>query len=223
MRLFLPLAGITGGLALVAAGVAAAMASAGAFNAQPVASTAAASSSPSSTNYCQDFQSHLAQALGISQSKLSAALSQAGDQTLNDAVKNGTITQKQADAIKSRQANGKACAAGLGELAGRGGHGAGGTSSIQAAAQALGITTDQLQSQLSQGKTVSQIAPSGMTEQQFATAFQSALKNQLDAKVKAGAITQSREDTALSNASAMAQRLWTRGAQHPHPKPTPTA
>jgi hypothetical protein len=221
MRGFFPLAGIAGGLSLVAAGVVAAMASSGSLNAQPVASTTP--SGQSRTNYCQDFTSHLAHDLGISASTVSGALAQAGEQTLNDAVKNGTITQKRADAIKARAARGQACTQALGRLAGTGGQGVGRSALMQAAAHALGTTPDQLRGQLSLGKPVSQIAPPGMTEQQFATALQNALKGTLDARVKAGAITQARENALLGHVPAIAQRLWTSGARHPHPKPTPTA
>src|SRR5262249_42619230 len=50
---------------------------------------------------------------GQSQGQVHKAHSDALNQTLSDAVKNGDLTQKQADAIKSRLANGKVCAAGL--------------------------------------------------------------------------------------------------------------
>ena len=79
----------------------------------------AASPSPSpspgsATNYCSRFTGHVASNLGKSQSQVQKAISDAINQTIDDAVKNGDLTQSQANAIKSKvssNANGnQACA-----------------------------------------------------------------------------------------------------------------
>ena len=55
-----------------------------------------------STNYHSVFVSKLAQALGVDQSKVDPALTQARDATIDQAVKDGQITQQQADWMKQR-------------------------------------------------------------------------------------------------------------------------
>lgn len=70
------------------------------------------SPSPSSakTAYCNDFVNHLATDLKVDPATLRAQMANAGQQTLNDAVKNGDLTAKQADKIKARYASGDICA-----------------------------------------------------------------------------------------------------------------
>jgi|SRR5215472_11041890 len=166
--------------------------------------------------YCQDFVAHLAQSLGVNQTRLQVALTRAASQTVDDAVARGDITSEQANKMKSRLTGG-ICGAHLG------GFETGGAVSqnvLAAAATALGTSPEHLRTQLQQGKSVSQIAPAGMTEQQFTTKMESATKTQLDAKVKAGTITQSQENQALAHVPAIASGLWTRGAA-PSPGGTP--
>ena len=81
--------------------------------ASPSPSPSPSSKSSSTQAYCDRFVGHLASDLGKSQDQVNKAISDALNQTLSDAVKNGDLTQKQADAIKSRLGNGKVCAAGL--------------------------------------------------------------------------------------------------------------
>ena len=72
---------------------------------------AAPSPSPSAAagqQYCSGFTGHVASNLGKTPAQVQKAISDAIGQTLNDAVKNGDLTQKQADAIKSRLEIGRA-------------------------------------------------------------------------------------------------------------------
>ncbi len=207
---------LTTGVVLAAVGAAAPALASG------VAAVPSQSPSPGAhAAYCQDFVVHLSQALGVPQGKLQVALTKAARQTVDDAVAKGDITSDQASAIKSRLTNGSICGAQLGGLDMGGGHVS--QNVLAAAATALGTTPEHVRSQLDQGKSISQIAPAGMTEQQFATKFESAMKTQLDAKVKAGTITQSQENQVLERAPAVASRLWTHGGKTPSPGATATS
>src|SRR5215510_14986751 len=196
---------LTTGVVLAAAGAAPAVASS-------LAATPGQSPAPGAhAAYCQDFVAHLAQSLGVNQTRLQVALTRAANQTVDDAVARGDITSDQASTMKSKLTAG-ICGAHLGGFDTSGPNGAVSQNVLAAAATALGTTPEHLRTQLQQGKSVSQIAPAGMTEQQFTTKMESATKTQLDAKVKAGTITQSQENQALAHVPAIPSGLWTRGA-----------
>jgi hypothetical protein len=207
---------------------------------------AAPSPSPSASPgagqvYCGRFTQHVASNLGKSQSQVQKAISDAIGQTIDDAVKNGDMTQSQANAIKARlSANngGQACAGGLRGIPGigRGGFGAfprfaGGNQ--DEIARALGISTAELRQDLQSGKTVKDIAASkGMDEAAFRSKLASVAKADLDPQVKAGKLTQKQEDAILQRIQSGTLPLWDRpqprlperpqpGAA-PTPMPTPT-
>lgn len=123
----------------------------------------------------------LADALGISVDKLKAARQQAESDLLAQAVANGTITQEQADMIKARQA-------------------------LQSyldpntlLAQALGISTEQLQTYRDQGMSLSQIlAKVGKTAIEVRDAEQAAYQAAVAKAVSDGVITQSQADQFLA-------------------------
>jgi hypothetical protein len=199
-----------------------------------LAASPSPSPSPSSgTDYCSRFTGHLASDLGKSQSQVQKAISDAINQTIDDAVKNGDLTRSQADAIKSRlTAKGSAqeCAA-IPRIAGRGGPGIGAPGFLPARkgpgldeyAKALGISQSELQQDLKSGKTVKDVAASkGMDEAAFRTALVNATRSDLDAQVKAGKITQKQEDAILQRIQNGPLPLWDRTIK-PHPAPSPTA
>jgi polyhydroxyalkanoate synthesis regulator phasin len=115
---------------------------------------------------------------------------------LKKLVAAGTITQAQADKVASTlAAAGEQGAPG----GGFGGHGPGGAGrlgdllqpELQAAAKALGLTTDQLQTQMRGGSTLAQIAKKqGKDVNTLVGAITTAAKAQLDAAVKAGRLNQ---------------------------------
>ena len=188
-------------------------------------------SSKSSTQaYCDRFVGHLATDLGKSQDQVNKAISDALNQTLSDAVKNGDLTQKQADAIKSRLGNGKVCAAGLergiagiGRLPGtkEGPRVAG--ASLSEIAKALGISDQELRQDLQSGKTVKDIAASkGMDETAFRAKLVSVTKSDLDKQVSAGKLTQQQEDMILQRLQNGPLPLWDRPLKRPHAPGTPT-
>jgi len=205
----------------------------------------AASPSPSpspgsGTNYCSRFTGHLASNLGKSQSQVQKAISDALNQTIDDAVKNGDLTQSQANAIKARtgsSAHGSQCLGGLKGIPaiGRGGFGPvfGGArfNELTEVAKALGISTAQLQQDLQSGKTVQQLASAqGMDEAAFRTRLASVTKADLDQQVKSGTITQNQENAILQRIQTGPLPLWN-GAPpkrfgpraRPTPAPSPSA
>lgn len=177
---------------------------------QPVQPQAPAQAQPPAapgTDLRNAFLDKLAATLKIQRSALDTALQQAATGTVDDAVKQGTLTQAQADAIKARIQQGD-----IDGLWGRpdGPEGPGGRhggprdgavhqAMFDAVAKALGLTSDQLITQLRSGQTLDQLAQAhNTTADAVAKAALTAAKAQLDADVKAGTLTQSQADTIYS-------------------------
>lgn len=202
----------------------------------PVGLVAATSPSPKApgssdsamAQYCQAFVNNFASDLGKKPAEVQAAGQKAFGQTLDQAVKDGKLTQAQADQMKQKAAGGSLCSGvpfgHLGERA-PGGQGptpggAGGMF-VGDAARALGMSEPDLQAALKNGQTLQQIAASkGMSEQQFRDAFTGQVKNDLDAKVKAGALTQAQEDGILNRLKTGPLPFWNQAV---HPKTAPSS
>ena len=131
------------------------------------------------------------------------------DDALAKLVKDGTITQTQADAVKkaiqdARPAGGSG-GRGHGPRGGIGGFGlAEGKSVVDAAANALGITGDDLTQQVMNGTTVAKIAESKNVP--LNTVVDAAVKEitiKIDAAVTAGNLTQAEADKIKSNLTQM--------------------
>jgi len=129
-----------------------------------------------------DYNQLLADALNISLDKLQAAQKTALKSVLDQAVANGTLTQAQADLIEAQQAlqsyiDPKALFA-----------------------QALGISTDQLQTYRDQGMTLTQILNQvGKTAIEVRDAEQAAYQAAIQQAVTDGAITQAQADQVLAS------------------------
>lgn len=174
-----------------------------------------ASGAPSAASSLREsFLDNLAAALNIQRSALNSAITSAGNTTVDQAAQQGTLTQAQADALKARIQAGDPGAlwSGRGGSGGRGGPG--GHAQLpelkqamsDAAAQALGITTDELRAQLRSGQTLAQLAQANnTTEQAVINAALAAAKTQLDQAVANGTLTQAQADTIYAD-------LQTRGA-----------
>jgi len=150
---------------------------------------------------CTDFISHFASDLKTTQAKVDGAFQQAAAQTLADEVKNGTLTQAQADAIKARLAGKQPCAlaSGLAPTA-KAGTAQYTQALLMAAASALGITPQQLRTDLAGGKTLSQIAAAQnppLTEDQFRTKLIANIKPLLDKAVNNKKLTSAQEQQIL--------------------------
>jgi polyhydroxyalkanoate synthesis regulator phasin len=167
-----------------------------------------------------------AKRLGVTSDKLRDALSAAQDAQIDQAVKDGKLTQKQADAIKARRKQsghvlgggplggpgpggprmhrfgGPGGPAGPGGPGGPGlpGHGRGFGAVDLDLAKALGLTRGKLHEQLRAGKSIADIAKAqGKSLADVRSSLQSDAKAQADKAVKAGHLTQKQADELLSH------------------------
>jgi polyhydroxyalkanoate synthesis regulator phasin len=165
--------------------------------------------------------SDAAQELGIAPSALSDALKNAERKQIDQAVAAGQLTQEQGDAMKQAIDSGQAPLVGggfgfgfgrdggLGFGEHRGFAGPGGWfggpgrafGGLDAAATYLGLTTDQLRTDLQNGQSLADVAKatSGKTADGLVAAMVDAQKTRIDAAVKAGSLTQSQADAIESN------------------------
>jgi hypothetical protein len=214
--------------ALVAIALGAAPVAIGVVNAQTA--PASTTTATASVNYATVFLGKLATSLGITQEKLSSGLKDAGNATVDEALKNQDITKTQADAMKLRvqageytffsrgghdgfdgrgfggRDGGRDGGFGGGRDGGFGaGHdgGSGGVVMFEATAKALGVTISELSTQLQSGKTISEIAKAkNISETVVHDAAVAAYKTQLQTKVTAGTLTQAQADERLKVAQA---------------------
>jgi hypothetical protein len=179
----------------VAAGAAAALAVAGGG----VAIGATQVGSPKEES--QAVVADAAKQLGIDPSKLSDALEQALEDRVDAAVAAGRITKAEADRMKAEIESGELPLFLTGGRHGPDGfgfehHGPG----LEGAAAYLGLTEEQLRTELESGKTLAQVAAAhGKTAAGLVQALYDAKKKDLDAAVAAGKLTQSQADTILSD------------------------
>ncbi|MHB8507161.1 MAG: hypothetical protein ACYDGR_00740 [Candidatus Dormibacteria bacterium] len=190
----------------------------------------AASPSPTggaSYNPASIFVNKLAGILHISSGQAQTDLTQARDQTLDQLVKDGQLTQAQADIMKKRQGAGLGPEFGLGHRFGK--HPGGPLGSVgpavrqaelNAAARSLKTSTTQLLADLRSGKSVADLEKSaGITDDALKSAMTTAARGVLDPAVKAGTITQAQEDAVLARIST---NLRGRGGLGPRHRPEPS-
>jgi uncharacterized protein YidB (DUF937 family) len=182
-------------------------------------------------NNSPSFLDRVAQKLGIDTPKLKDAITSARQDQIDEAVRNGELTQKQADALKSRAAKQPDGSFGFGGRGmfgkrgpdGRGGPGRGGPFGFglgladagQKFADYLGISTDPLQTELSvDGATLAKVAAAhGKSRDDLKSFIAGNAKSLLDEKAKSGDLTQKREDQMLSQLNAHIDDL----IDHPMP------
>lgn len=158
-------------------------------------STQAASTTPAATNpYCQQFQQDLAKRLGVSVGTLQQDRKGAFEDTLAQMVKDGKLTQAQADAIRARVESRQPCS-GKGAF---GGHGF--VKQIVSkylpdlasqVAQGLHLSVDQLKTQLQSGKSLSDIATAQhVSVSQLQSLVKSAVQGEISKAISNGDLTQ---------------------------------
>jgi hypothetical protein len=169
------------------------------------ASVGGAIAATTATSPQQDKDAFLADAagrLGVQPSKLADALKQAALDRVDAAVKDGRLTQAEADAIKAHISSG-----GFGPGLGFVGPGLGDHVAIgigpDAAASYLGLTEAQLRSDLESGKTLAQIAAAqGKSVEGLKQALLADAKSHLDQAVANGKLTTAEEQQMLSDLSS---------------------
>ncbi|TMF40612.1 MAG: hypothetical protein E6I30_01565 [Chloroflexi bacterium] len=185
-----------------------------------------AAQSRASSAACGEFMSHFAVEIGKSQAQINVAFQKAIADTLADEVKAGHLTQAQADTIKKKLANQTPCS--LPSLAPRGDKTAIAAYMVQyltAAAAALGVTETQLQSDLKNGQSLSQVASAQkVSEADFRNKLIANLKPVLDKAVSDKKITAAQEQTIVSRLQTGPLPLWNRPEKRkPMPAATPSS
>ncbi len=179
------------------------------------AANTALAANTTASKICGEFMTHFAGDLGVSQDALNAAFQKAVSETLADEVGNQDITQAQADAIKQKLAGKSPCtlAGGLGKGHAKGLGGQYTQALMNAAASALGITTDQLKADLKNGMTLSQIAAAQkppVTQDQFRARLIVNLKPLLDQAVTDKKLTSDQEQKILQRLQTGPIPFWDR-------------
>ncbi len=129
--------------------------------------------------------------LGVEQEKVSKALEETRKQLLNEAVKSGEITQEQADEMATQPIE-EFRLGGMHEKR-YGGHLMG-----KDAEKILGITREQLKTEIEAGKDWEQILKDhGLTVEQYQQKMMEHRKTELRQKVSEGRITQKQADSII--------------------------
>ena len=174
----------------------------GAFFAGPLLASArggqttSSASTPTATNqYCQQYLQDLAKRLGVSVSTLQQDKLASAEDVLAQLVKDGKLTQNQANQMKQRLESHQACSGNGRGLWGRG-------VTMQSlkqylpgvatqVAQGLHMTADQLMAQLQSGKSLSDIATTqGVSSTQLQTLVTNAIQRAVNKAVSNGNLTQ---------------------------------
>jgi hypothetical protein len=140
-----------------------------------------------------------AKQLGVTPGALSSALKKALENRVDAAVAAGRLTKAQGDELKQRIESGDfpifgGPGFGMHHAFGMFGRG------LDAAASYLGLTEDQLRTQLESGKTLAQVARAqNKSVDGLVDAIVADAKQKLDAAVKSGRITKAQETAILSD------------------------
>jgi len=149
----------------------------------------------------------LAQKLGITVDKLTAAEKAARDQLIDAAVAANKLTKTQGDALKS----GQKPAGGPGGAAGRAGPGGmlnGIDDAMKAAATALKTTPEELRNALRNGQTLAQFAQSkGVGRDSLRATIMASVQNDVNAAIRDGKITATQGTTIIERVSQSIDRL----------------
>jgi polyhydroxyalkanoate synthesis regulator phasin len=138
------------------------------------------------------FLSKVAAKLGIGEDKLKTAVDEAYSETIDEQVAAGKLTQDQADMLKERGFD-------LAPMFGMRGGRLGGAHLMESAATVLGISVDDLMTQLKDGKSLADIAGTqGIGVDKLKTDLLAQVKTELDTLVSDGKITQSQADDMYS-------------------------
>lgn len=151
-----------------------------------------------------------AKQLDVTPQELRNALKAGQAAQLEQAVKDGKLTQEQADAIAQRMNQSGLVLGGPGGPHGKGGpgHRGGGREMFGDVAKALGLSEAQLREQLEDGKTLAQVAKAqGKDLDDVKAAVKKAATARLDEAVKDGDLTKAQRDDMLEHLDEHLERL----------------
>lgn len=152
--------------------------------------------------------------LGVDEGKLNSSYTAAVGSTVDQAVKDGKLTQAQADKIKNAAKNGPQFNLGHKGKTAKTGKASKGEKEIlkpafEAAATTLGYTdAKQLKAELKTGKSIADVAAAkNVAVSKVKDAMLAAVKTQLDAAVKSGKLTQAQADKIYQAAPARLDKV----------------
>jgi len=149
-------------------------------------------------DFASVFWDKLAAKLGIDSDQLKQAARDAANETVDEALQQGWLTEDQAQSLRDRIAQSEPGFP-WGKRGWRWGWHwgmkAGGGVLWQAAAQVLGVSVDELKSELGQGKSLAQVAQEkGLSVEGFRSGLLEAVGQQLNQLVEQGRLTQQQAD-----------------------------
>jgi len=140
------------------------------------------------------FLSKVAAKLGVGEDELRTAVDEAYDETIDEQVAAGRLTQDQADRLQER---GFKLAPVFGPRGGR--LLLGGVHLMESAAEVVGLSAADLMTELRDGKSLADVAEAqGVSVDTLKTGLLAQVKTELDAAVADGKITQSQADNIYS-------------------------
>ena len=132
------------------------------------------------------FLSKVADKLGVSEDELKGAIEEARTESIDEAVAEGLLTEEQAERARESGFPLRAKFRGAGEHKGY---------VVEAAAQVLGTSQEELKDELKGGNSLAEIVEAqGMTVDAFKTELLNQLQPLLDSDVADGTLTQERAD-----------------------------
>jgi len=145
-------------------------------------------------SFASTFLDKLAARLGIGRDQLVQAMRDAANDTIDEAVQQGRLSQEQAQRLRDRVSQHEPGFP-WGRHKGRHGIKAAHRVVLQAAAQVLALSKDELANQLCQGKSLAQVAQErGMSVDEFKSRLLSQVDQQLGQLVQQGRLTQEQAD-----------------------------
>jgi polyhydroxyalkanoate synthesis regulator phasin len=154
-------------------------------------------------DFHERFRQAIAEILNITPEEYDAAVEQAHEQVADQAVTEGWLTEEQAERMQERKAEGFG-RRGMGKgfaAPPMGPRGQGRDSLISVAAEALGLSVEDLVAELRDGKSIADLASAkGVNVQDIADAHLEQVKENLDQAVADGKLTQERAEWMLEQA-----------------------